>query len=442
MPENTTQPISESFVQQLWAEEIFQNPLVTLAGEKIQILQSGFRNHQAGPDFLHACIVNEKGIPETGAVEIHLEPQSWDMHGHRLDPRYENVILHVVWDCGTKEYFSRTSENRYVRQVELKNQLPWPLASLRTIFHNTPECEETSSIREGECASWIGAWEDARVLEILENAGHYRFRKKTSLWQMRANVWGAEQALWTGIAEALGYSANKEAFRALAQRVKIADLLNISLQGQREALLLGMAGFLPDKILPRDHQHVRRLWDFWWKERSEKEIFILPKNIWRFTGVRPQNRPEKRIAALSLLSERRAWNALLQKIEKGDTKNIRDQLLAFSHPFWNHRFSFRSSVQSSKSGLIGDERIQAMLFNIVLPFCNRAALNDEMLKKLAPAPYSQKLRFISKRLLGKRRIALTRLAQEGLLQIHENICAHYHHQCAQCDFLKNDAHAI
>jgi hypothetical protein len=434
--EENARPVSEYFVQKLWAEEIFLNPLETLAGEQIQILQPGFRNHQAGPDFLHACIINEKGFQETGAVEIHLEPQSWDTHGHSQDQRYENVILHIVWDRGNKEHFSRTNENRHVRQVELKSQLKWPLSPLRTIFQDAPEREEIPRIREGKCASALDVWEDAEILNLLESAGQYRFRKKTALWRMRAGVWGEEQALWTGIAEALGYSGNKEAFRALAQRVKIEDLIKITSQEHREALLFGVAGFLPDKILPRENPRVRELWDFWWKERAEKEVFILPKNIWKLVGVRPQNRPERRIVALSLLSDRRAWNELARKMKEGDAKNIQQQLHDIAHPFWDYRFTFRSPAQPKKSSLIGDERIQAMLFNVFLPFCDCNVSDYETFKNLTPAPDSQKLQFISNRLLGNRRVELTRLAQEGLFQIHDDLCAHHDHQCAQCDFLR------
>lgn len=427
--------LQEDFVQRLWFEEAFVNPLTTVTGEKIQVVQSGFWNRQSGPDFSQACILNEKGEQETGSVEIHLEPRAWEDHGHRDDPNYQNVILHVFWENKGKQFFTRTNENKRVRQVELKNQLKQPLEKLLSAFYGDIE-KQKAIAHEGMCADVLKNWDKEKILELLESAGQYRFQKKAQLWFVRSQIWGYEQALWVGIAEALGYSVNKEPFHLLAQRLKIKDILKSYSQTHREALLFGMAGFLPKKVLPDEKKYARALWDEWWKERDQKSISILPEKIWKLTGMRPLNRPERRLSALSLISEKKKWKKLKEFIRKAEIDALQKEFFGLSHPFWNRHFTLRSKMQTQKYELIGSERMQAMLFNILLPFCAQFKYVDEELKNLNPSPYGQKFEFVKARLLGKRRISFTRLAQEGLLQIHDDLCAQNNHLCERCDFLK------
>jgi hypothetical protein len=64
--------------------------------EKLEIISPGVHNHNQGPDFLNAKI----RIGETlwvGNVEIHIDAEDWFNHKHHNDPKYGNVILHVVY---------------------------------------------------------------------------------------------------------------------------------------------------------------------------------------------------------------------------------------------------------------------------------------------------------------------------------------------------------
>ena len=65
--------------------------------DDIEILQVGRINSDAGPDFLEAKLK----IGETiwaGNVEIHVRASDFILHGHKTDPNYEKLILHVVYD--------------------------------------------------------------------------------------------------------------------------------------------------------------------------------------------------------------------------------------------------------------------------------------------------------------------------------------------------------
>lgn len=65
-------------------------------GGRYRIVYQGRRNGGPGPDYLGAALVFPDGILRRGDVEIHLRGGGWDWHGHRWDPRYRQVILHVI----------------------------------------------------------------------------------------------------------------------------------------------------------------------------------------------------------------------------------------------------------------------------------------------------------------------------------------------------------
>src|SRR5579863_1990912 len=105
---------SELEVQALWFEQLHQPLLTTDDGRTVEIIQPGFWNHGAGPDFTRAVVrFGKDGKAEDeatiGNVEVHLRPADWNAHGHHADPAYDGTILHVVWEAaGAKSFFPAT----------------------------------------------------------------------------------------------------------------------------------------------------------------------------------------------------------------------------------------------------------------------------------------------------------------------------------------------
>ena len=93
-------PAREGFLYHLWLDRRFDGvDLQTLDGHSIEIVEKGVRNYDAGPDFLNALLRFGEQL-ERGDVEIHPLAGDWYAHGHHRDPRYNNVILHLVtMDC-------------------------------------------------------------------------------------------------------------------------------------------------------------------------------------------------------------------------------------------------------------------------------------------------------------------------------------------------------
>ena len=87
---------SEDVLQALWGQlHRLGARLATTEGERVEILNPGYFNHDAGPDFRQATL---KIGPLTwvGDVEIHARASDWYRHGHQDDAAYNTVILHVV----------------------------------------------------------------------------------------------------------------------------------------------------------------------------------------------------------------------------------------------------------------------------------------------------------------------------------------------------------
>ncbi|MDX1758861.1 MAG: DUF2851 family protein, partial [Arenibacter algicola] len=91
----------EDLLHFIWKYKKLQ--LGNLKGSKnevIQILDVGSHNLLSGPDFFNAKIQIDEQL-WAGTVEMHIKSSDWYAHNHEIDPNYQNVILHVVWedDC-------------------------------------------------------------------------------------------------------------------------------------------------------------------------------------------------------------------------------------------------------------------------------------------------------------------------------------------------------
>ena len=87
---------NEYLLHYVWKYRLFsQVDLQTVDGQKIEIIDPGMRNTDAGADFFNAKVKIEDKV-WAGNVEIHHSSDDWNKHGHHTDENYNSVILHVV----------------------------------------------------------------------------------------------------------------------------------------------------------------------------------------------------------------------------------------------------------------------------------------------------------------------------------------------------------
>ncbi len=307
----------------------------------------------------------------------------------------------------------------------------------------------------GRCEARLRALPAETIVALLDEAGldrlHNKARRMTR-WIQRA---GIEQALYAGLMEALGYKHNKEPMRRLAARLPVARLRELP-AAQAQGLLLGVAGFLPERTLAAadtgTRRYVKALWDVWWRARDEFEGGELARASWRLAGLRPANFPWRRLAAVAQLLSTH-WE-LWPKIEAALTARREEQRAArlealfadVEDPYWSRRYSFASKAQPKAEQLIGEARARDIVINVVLPAAIAQAAPEErpdlaeaaekIFAGYAATEPNALARFTAHRLFGQRpsRGIRTAARQQGLLQIFHDFCLNDRSACAQCKF--------
>ena len=74
--------ISEELIYFIWQFQYVANqPLLTTDSELVEVIHPGFRNGNAGPDFLNAHL-RIAGVEWVGTVEAHVKTSDWLLHRH------------------------------------------------------------------------------------------------------------------------------------------------------------------------------------------------------------------------------------------------------------------------------------------------------------------------------------------------------------------------
>src|ERR1700730_12584457 len=110
---------NELELQARWFAGDFGKQFVSTAGDKIEIVQFGTWNREAGPDFRDAAIRINGSEPIRGCIEIDLIDRNWETHEHALNPAFEETALPVFVNQSDREFFTRTKSNRNVPQIRI-----------------------------------------------------------------------------------------------------------------------------------------------------------------------------------------------------------------------------------------------------------------------------------------------------------------------------------
>ncbi|MCW1923349.1 DUF2851 family protein [Luteolibacter arcticus] len=416
-------------LQALWFAGAFGRDFRDASGKPVRIVQFGEWNRSAGPDFLQAA-VEIGGQLREGPIELDLRPSDWEAHGHGADPAFEDTVLHVVFTGGGPESFTRTLGHREVPRVTI------PRDVLEGALQN-PRCEMAIA-KPGRCVHPLAAMPPVAVAALLRQAAEHRAAQKAARLLRTADAHGRDAALYQAVAETLGYRANALAMRLLAQRMPLSALREDP--AHTEALLFGAAGFLaPDlhEKAPADtREHLRGLWETWWKARGRWEsAHAIP---WKMGGQRPANHPHRRVAALAAVV--REWTKFrkLATSQPFDPEALVKLLSKLDDPFWTKRHTLSSAATARPIALFGKAQATELLANHLFPLALHEGEPFERYLKVSAGARNEKVRRCAIRLFGSEDAAATWLKKaayhQALLQIYRDFCLEDASDCADCPF--------
>lgn len=400
--------------------------LRTVEGNEVRVVSPGVREAGSGPDFRGARLWID-GREMQGEVELHCDTAEWARHGHDRDPRYDRVVVHVSLTAGAEVV---TSSGRRVPRLVVS-----PLGAEPTARRRVPAVAAEAGI--GPCH----AAAPARLVRELESLGLERLRRRAERFAGWAREDGADEAVWRALAEAMGYGANYEAFRALALHLPWRSLADSPAGPDRataiEAALLHASGLWPAD--PREAESRARLVLLHATLPSTPVEPFRPA-AWR-TAVRPPDAPVRRFAALASLLAAHSPAALLNAWA-ASPEHAESALRVPPIPFWDRRASWGLPSFARPVALLGAGRARVAAASAILPLVaalrpDAADASIRAFLALGPLPEDHVTRFVRFRVFGAPRgRRLSAAAQQGLHHLYRAGCALGKTGCARCELAR------
>lgn len=378
----------EQLLHYVWKHRLFSpRPLFTTRGERVEVVDPGLPNANAGPDFFNAKI-KMGGIIWAGNVEIHDLASQWHLHGHDQDERYNNVVLHVV---GKADREVVTQDGKTLAQVvmEIPPEVQRHFDELRTADRYPPCYKIVPHLPALLVHSWLSALQTER-LEQKTEAVLRRVERCGGSW---------EAAFFVTLARNYGFGINGDAFEQWAYRIPLSCAERYRDQPQQvEALLMGQAGLLEEEAIPVKYRQEAVQSEYFGQLKTAYQQMVREYNLqpmqahlWLFLRLRPQNFPHIRLSQLAQLYASR--RASLEKIVAcNDIGQLRTVLSTAVSPYWQRHYIFGGESKASKKALSVASR-DVLILNTVIPvlfaygrhlhreeWCNRAFQLLEELK--------------------------------------------------------------
>ncbi|MCD4771973.1 MAG: DUF2851 family protein [Bacteroidales bacterium] len=347
--------MKEEFLYYIWKYRLFNKNIYTSDGESLQIIKSGERNHDSGPDFFNAKIKIGKTI-WAGNVEIHINSSDWYKHNHQEDKAYDNIILHVVYQ-NELSIFRKSGEK--IPTIELKNTFDIKLLDRYYDFMSSKTwipCEKLISFTDKFI---VFSWLESLLIERLEK----RSLQIISSLMNNKNNW--EQTFYEHLAMNFGFKLNSEAFVMLARSLPIKYLLKHKDNNfQVEAMLFGQAGFLKGQFIETYPFELKKEYEFLQKKYSLKPI---DTHIWKFLRLRPSNFPTIRISQFASLicKSSSLFSKILENKNIVDTSNIFE---ISTSRYWDNHYTFKKLSAKKTQKIIGNNTRDLLIINTIVPF--------------------------------------------------------------------------
>ena len=408
--------MKEEFLHYLWKfKRLNTLGLTSTNNERIEILDFGLHNQNAGPDFLSGKVKIGDTI-WAGNIEIHINSSDWNNHKHQYDETYNNVILHVVFN-NDKDIKNQIGANIPTLEINSLINEDAYFAYLKFIESNQgiPCSDRLSEVNEFTFNSWL----DRLAIERLERKSNYIldiFKEKNNNW---------EETFYAVLCRNFGFKVNADPYEILARILP----LNIILKNQFnpfivEALIFGQAGML-NGVEEEYPLHLQTEYQF---QSRKYGLMSMDKNNWKFSKLRPNNFPTIRLAQLaSLLSK--VKNLVSKIIEAENLKSVNSIFENIeTHPYWNTHYVF-GKLTEEKVKTFGKSSVNGLVINTVIPFLfvyGKQTANQKLVSKSIKFleemnPEKNSILDLWKSLGVENKSALT---SQALLELKNEYCSH------------------
>ena len=353
----------EEIMHYMWRHKIFPlKELSTTDGLRVEVINGGCHNDDAGPDFLGATLKID-GTMWTGNVEIHVKASDWYIHHHEKNPAYDNIILHVV---GEEDVKVCRRDGSPIPQLVLR--IPPSLLSGCKQLLSLPENPRCGAIIPNIPQIIVHSWMSALYVERLEMRTKQIFERL----EMCGKDW--EHTLFITVARNFGFGINGDAFEVWGKSVPLSAIAkhrdNLF---QIEAIFFGQSGllnkemisevYLPD--IPSD-TYYQRLKDEYAYLRQKFSLSPISSSNWKFLRLRPQNFPHIRLSQLAMLVYEQHFS-MSHIINAKDVESLYSVLDTGVSGYWKTHYTFASTESAAIDKCLSKASKDLIIINSIVP---------------------------------------------------------------------------
>ncbi|MTK53399.1 DUF2851 family protein [Paludibacter sp.] len=409
--------MKEALLQYAWQHKLFYTgKLATIKGEKVEVIDPGQLNKDAGPDFFNAKIK----IGETlwaGNVEVHVNSSDWKNHHHSEDYAYNNIILHVIAKHDADIFRTSGAEIEQLilpchEDLESRHEA---LMEPKSFVSCAKHLDKVPRIL-------LSGWKNSLLTERLE----LKVNDIEILLQNTQNNW--EEAFYITLARNFGTGINSIPFELLAKSLPQIYLAkhkeNLT---QIEAMLFGQSGLLNQSPTSDYANKLKQEYSFL---KAKYKLQPIDAHLWKLLRLRPQNFPHMRIAQFATLTSKSS--KLFSKVVNAKSIEEMESLFECStSEYWQSHYTF-NKTSHPKQKPIGKSTIKILLINSVVPllFTYGRYKSDERMQEKALTLLEQitpEQNSIIKKWKQYNIVATTAFDSQALIHLKKQYC-----DCKKC----------
>lgn len=412
----------EDLLYHLWKFQKFEtDALMTADGQSLKVFNAGMLNELSGPDFFNAKLQIGEQI-WAGNVEMHLRSSDWYSHHHELDPNYDNVILHVVWEHDS-DIFRR--DNSVIPTLILSDKVDQEVLIAYNLLlekdHLKLNCEnEFKDFTDFQVEHWL----ERLYFERLE----VKSRLILEVLEKTENNW--EATFFILLCKSFGLKINAETFQNIAESIDFKIVRKLAgKQFSLEALLLGQA-----KLINSEEQYALDLlkeYDYLAHKFSLNNEYLSSPQFFR---LRPDNFPNLRLAQFAAVyaGNKNLFHEVISARSLNQLYKIFDIEVS---PYWKVHYNFGKS-HSARNKKLTEQFLNLVIINCIIPFKHCYAQyigneDEEVIQNLIMNVKAEKNSIIE--LFNELRPGLSKHAMhsQALLQLKNEYCNL--NKCLKCE---------